>query len=568
MNRKIHPTDLSFIIVIVVLALAARALPTPRTIDDAFITFRYSRNIVEGLGFVYNPGVQTLGTTTPLFTLLMAAASTLTGGQDFPWYALTISALADAVTAVLLYDIARRLTGSRVAGLVLGILWAVSPVSVTFAIGGMETSLNILWFVAATWCFLDQRPLLLGVFAALGFLTRIDSVIWSGLLLLAQLIDCWRSTPGEALHRRLPWRTWLAGIVVVLPWLVFAQVYFGSPVPNSLSAKTVAYVLPPATALIQFVRAYIVPFSEYQTVGSVGVMLLLPVYILLLLAGLNFVRRHEPRLLPFVIYPWAYMVVFAIMNPLVFRWYVAPPLPALMLTLLAGVWAIASRRPHPQSLSLMERDSQADFARPEPQPPSPPVVRGLKTRWLRGSPPPSPVNVGTAGDGGLNAVVVLAVGGFWLLASLGGWVLQPDHGPQRPAPEMAWHEIELNYERIATQLRDDYGVTPETRVASADIGAVGYFSRATIIDTVGLVTPELSAYYPVDPALVVDGQNYAIPPQLILDTEPAFLVTMEAFVRLGLAQNTSFTRQYDLREEIPMAYYGTGMQLFVRQAND
>ena len=51
---------------------------------------------------------------------------------------------------------------------------------------------------------------------------------------------------------------------------------------------------------------------------------------------------------------------------------------------------------------------------------------------------------------------------------------------------------------MGEHLRDDLGVTAETRVASGDIGAIGYFSRATIVDTVGLVTPELTRYYPVD----------------------------------------------------------------------
>ncbi len=70
-----------------ILALIAHILPGPRTIDDAFITFRYSRNIVSGAGFVYNPGVHTLGTTTPLYTLLMALISAITGHSDFQWYA-------------------------------------------------------------------------------------------------------------------------------------------------------------------------------------------------------------------------------------------------------------------------------------------------------------------------------------------------------------------------------------------------------------------------------------------------------------------------------------------------
>ncbi|MBZ0305706.1 MAG: hypothetical protein K8I82_06525, partial [Anaerolineae bacterium] len=52
----------------VLVALLARILPQPPTVDDAFITFRYSRNLVEGNGFVYNPGDKVLGTTTPLYT--------------------------------------------------------------------------------------------------------------------------------------------------------------------------------------------------------------------------------------------------------------------------------------------------------------------------------------------------------------------------------------------------------------------------------------------------------------------------------------------------------------------
>src|SRR3954449_7108809 len=108
-----HPTSclgiqmprhvLMIALALALIAIVARLLPGPRTIDDAFITFRYSRNIVEGQGFVYNIGIPSLGTTTPLFTLLMAAISAVTGQQDFQWYAIIVSALADAITAVLLY---------------------------------------------------------------------------------------------------------------------------------------------------------------------------------------------------------------------------------------------------------------------------------------------------------------------------------------------------------------------------------------------------------------------------------------------------------------------------------
>src|SRR3990172_13278728 len=69
---------------IVILALAARLIPGPRTIDDAYITFRYARNLLAGQGLVFNPGERVLGTTTPVYTLLMAGLGLVSGGTDAP----------------------------------------------------------------------------------------------------------------------------------------------------------------------------------------------------------------------------------------------------------------------------------------------------------------------------------------------------------------------------------------------------------------------------------------------------------------------------------------------------
>jgi hypothetical protein len=56
----------------------------PNTVDDAYITYRYARNIASGVGFVYNAGERVLGTTTPAYTLLMALLSKLAGVYDYP----------------------------------------------------------------------------------------------------------------------------------------------------------------------------------------------------------------------------------------------------------------------------------------------------------------------------------------------------------------------------------------------------------------------------------------------------------------------------------------------------
>ncbi|MBZ0276384.1 MAG: hypothetical protein K8I60_09575 [Anaerolineae bacterium] len=520
---------------IVLVALVVRLLPTPRTIDDAFITFRYSRNIVAGEGFVYNPGVHTLGTTTPLFTLVMAGIGAVTGRGDYPWYALVVNTLADMATAALLYLLVQRLTGSRWWAALLGLLWAVSPMSVTFAVGGMETSVAILWMVAATYAFVTNRPILLGVFAALGFLTRIDSVLWSGPLLLWQLVEGFLPnakpmTPedvpvGEGLRpspttlfNHIPWRTWAAGLAVVLPWMMFTWAYFGSPVPNSISAKTVAYIMPPGSAFSRLLQFYVQPFSEYNLFGAVGALAGLVIYFALILVGTLYIWKNQRRLLPLVVYPWVYMAVFSAANPLIFRWYLLPPMPGLMIGIIAGIWALVSA---------------AQKARPA-------------WRWLAPG-------------------VAIALALLWGGSSLSGWTLRPDHEPDSPAPKMAWHQQEIYYERLARRLHDEFGVTSSTLVAAGDIGAVGYFSGATIIDTVGLISPEMRRYYPADPALIVEGQNYAIPPQIIADAHPAFIIVMEAAVRLGLEKEDWFHDEYTLVEEIPTDFYGTGMRLYARR---
>jgi hypothetical protein len=129
-----------------VLALAAfsvRLLPGLRIVDDAYITYRYALNIAHGHGFVYNPGEFVLGTTTPLYTLLLAVTGWLTKSDSYPTISIVFNALADTVGVVLLYDLARRLFSHWLPATVIGLLWVVAPRSVTFAIGGMETSLFV-----------------------------------------------------------------------------------------------------------------------------------------------------------------------------------------------------------------------------------------------------------------------------------------------------------------------------------------------------------------------------------------------------------------------------------------
>ena len=61
--------------------------------DDAFISFRYAANLLDGHGLVYNPGERVEGYTNFLWTVLMAAAM---GAGANPVLASVVGGMASA----------------------------------------------------------------------------------------------------------------------------------------------------------------------------------------------------------------------------------------------------------------------------------------------------------------------------------------------------------------------------------------------------------------------------------------------------------------------------------------
>jgi len=448
MKRKssIHGPDWNLdwaLISLAALAFAARTLPGSRTIDDAYITFRYARNLVNGLGFVYNPGQHVQGTTTPLYTLLLAGLSLVFPG-DYPILALVGHPAWSAFTC------------------------------------------------------------------ALALLTRPDALLVA-LPLFAHLL--W-------VRRRVPWREGAILLLTLAPWVIFATLYFGSPLANSVVAKTYAYRLGPYTAFIRLLHHYATPFLGQESLGGRWPMIGLFLYPTLYLIGALVLVRRDGRAVPLVVFPGLYFVAFSLPNPLIFRWYLAPPLPAYLLCIVSGGWAVV-------------RDLAAA------------VVR-RRARWVSRS-------------------VVLVLLCAILFLELNAWTLRPDHGPQRPAPEMAWFKLEDLYRQVTEDLMRAKDISPDTLIAAGDIGVIGYVSNARILDTVGLISPESIPYYPLDPSAYVI--NYAIPTQLILDQQPDYVIVLEVYVRRTLLESPKFREQYQLLRQWDTDIYGSRALLVFRRAD-
>lgn len=512
-----------FLIGVFIFALVARIIPGPRTIDDSFITFRYSRNILAGNGFVYNQGEHILGTTTPLYTLLLSFIAFFTGNINapFPWIALVINAFADAATCILLFQICKRYR-FPFAGISLSMVWAIAPYSVTFAIGGLETSIYVLLLVSVLYCVIHNQFFLAALFAALSLLTRPDALIFIGLLFISRLYSFLSTSPKNYSSLLKEFGIFL---ISVLPWVIFSSYYFGSPIPHSILAKSVTYLLPANAALIRLLQHYATPFFENLTFGTLGIGLGFVLYPFLSLVGVLHFWKNDRRISYLMIYPFLYFGAFAIANPLIFRWYLTPPLPFYFMLILIGAEKLFR--------SIFEK-----------------IEHMLSDR--------KPVTM-------FNSIlipVLMIFPPFFL--SCRNWVLTPDHGTNSPAPGMAYIELELLYKKAADRIIPEIQTTPNATLAAGDVGVLGFFTGLRILDTVGLNSSQALNYYPLDRQYYVI--NYAIPPDLIMDYKPDYVVILEVYGRLGLLKDDRFQKQYKLLEKIPTDMYGSdGMLIFAKK---
>jgi arabinofuranosyltransferase len=499
-------------VLLIILALGARLVPGTRTIDDSYITFRYARNLLSGEGFVYNPGEHVLGTTTPLYTLLMAGLGALSGGTQapFPWLALGVNALTDAITCLLLWQLGKHLKAEW-AGLTVAILWAVEPYSVTFAIGGLETSLYVMLLTATILAYVKGKKEWAAISASLALVTRPDALILVGPLLIDRAWRAWRRKETIRIKEVMLF------VVPSLAWGIFATLYFGSPIPHSVQAKTAAYQLSSNEGLIRLIQHYAAIFHQNYYLGAVGIGIGLVLFPFLYAVGARRALRNEPRLLVYVIYPWLYFALFAIANPLIFRWYLTPPIPPYFFFIILGA---------DELLAALFRKKM-----------------GTQSAWRLWLP--------------AGLVLVLPVASV-----LSAWQLHPDHGPNRPAPEMAFIKLELLYQQAAEEILPQ--LKPGDVLAAGDVGVLGYATDARILDTVGLNSPQTIRYYPLDKSSYVS--NYAIPADLILNEQPDWLVFLEIYGRNTLGVNAAFQQNYIFVDDLPTDIYDSNGMLIYRRA--
>jgi hypothetical protein len=192
----------------------------PFSSEDAYITFRFSRNLASGSGPVFNPGEHVMGFTSAPWMVWNALGYLIF--KDPVVWSRVWTTLGDALTLVLMATILRR-SASRASAWCFCGFFAAWPFLAAVGTSGMENNLMFTLIVLGA-ALAARGSLATGPILALLALWRPEGVA---------------SAAVVALGAR--WRDRAIGAALAVAGFAALALYYGSPIPQSLLAKSLVY---------------------------------------------------------------------------------------------------------------------------------------------------------------------------------------------------------------------------------------------------------------------------------------------------------------------------------------
>lgn len=206
--------------------------------DDAFISFRYAANLVEGHGLVWNPGERVEGYTNFLWVLILAAGMAIGIAPEGLSVMLGVASGVGVLAALGVY-------GARRLGPLHPLVWlplfalVLSRSFTAWSTGGLATQFFTLLVLLAQIQFLRERrrtsgvPWLSSLLFALATLTRPEGGLFTavaGLFFLLRVIQG-KEPLRELVLWCVPWFALVGG------HFLWRFAYYGAWLPNTFHAK-------------------------------------------------------------------------------------------------------------------------------------------------------------------------------------------------------------------------------------------------------------------------------------------------------------------------------------------
>jgi arabinofuranosyltransferase len=215
-----------------------------QNVDDAYISFRYGKNLMNGHGLVYNPGENVEGYTNFLWTV---ATAPFTGIKsiDISIFALSFGLVLSIFNIYLIARITKQFSGlfplKPVYIILLPVIFFALDDSIAFwAIGGMEFPMYTLFILAAAYYYFKinegfRNHILMSIFLMLCTLTRPEGnmifvITMFHFLVYRKQINDWK--------KKFLRVSAIYALFVIL-YYGFKYFYYGQVIPNTFYAKGV-----------------------------------------------------------------------------------------------------------------------------------------------------------------------------------------------------------------------------------------------------------------------------------------------------------------------------------------
>jgi hypothetical protein len=440
-------------------------------LDDAWIHAQFARNLALGNGFSYNPGVPVSGSTAPLWTLVMGTGY-LVGG-DAVFAAKFLGVLFLSLSVYFIYVLVRTISGDPKEALFAAVLVASLPRLVWASLSGMEVTLAVTLSLAGIMAHVlystpgDKRQYVSTVALGLAALARPECAVF----FVAAMLD--RAFSNTFIRwKELAARDWLLPtiihvalfLLIVFPFLLFSRRFGIGFLPNTAYAKALQWNAGVIAAFInhsgaEFFRSLTVrPFDYFLSFmhESLDNNPLLFVF-----AGLGALRMVF--LLPFV-------------EGSKYRSFIVP-LSVLLFPLAIGVFVPFGTAGYQEGRYIA---------------PVAPLMLIMGTIGMYGAASYASRIFGEAKSMGRPARIALEralIWGFMVMAVSvqvrNGWYRGRVYGRE---------VANIEEMQVALGRWIDLSLPMDATVAANGIGAITYFSQREVLDTCGLVSPEVMAY--------------------------------------------------------------------------
>lgn len=342
------------ILIAVLIIFVIHCLSLNFTQDDAFISYRYAQNLIEGKGLVFNEGERVEGYTNFLWIILLSFFAGL--GLDMIVLSKILGIAFGCATLVLLHQISRPFFSERDWLLALGpsVLLTASSAFPYWSVSGLESAFFVAMVLLSVYSYLRDSPVW-PMWCALTVLVRPEGALIFGLLFGHAVISRKARLVESSLRLGL-------FALLLLPFAIFKVLYYGNVLPNPFYAKTglsLDYVRSGLEYSWLFLRhyglwglLYVLPVLSYRSLRSRERLLMLLVYaytLYVIVIGGDVLKVHR-FFLP--ILPLLYLLFFLCLRAVTVRFrtriirntlVVASLLPPVLFFLVPHRWIYETR---------------------------------------------------------------------------------------------------------------------------------------------------------------------------------------------------------------------------------